>query len=53
MDWLLNNGTFQRRVLEMRRDELTCGSVLCGDYGIKQVDEPFIHDADDREEWSI
>ncbi|ERF69333.1 hypothetical protein EPUS_04038 [Endocarpon pusillum Z07020] len=27
--------------------------VLCGDYGIKQIDEPFIHDADDRDEWSI
>jgi hypothetical protein len=28
-------------------------SVLCGDQGIKQIDEPFIHDTDDTEEWSI
>jgi hypothetical protein len=34
--------------------ELTwADSILCGDYGIKQIDEPFIHDTDDKEEWAI
>lgn len=28
-------------------------SILCGEYGIKQIDEPFIHAADDKEEWAI
>jgi vacuolar protein sorting-associated protein 18 len=27
--------------------------VLCGDLGIKQVDEPFIRDGDDTGEWAI
>ena len=53
MVWSLNNGRLHPiRLLE--GDKLTWyGSVLCGDYGIKQIDEPFIHDADDRDEWSV
>lgn len=27
--------------------------ILCGDHGIKQIDEPFIHGGDDMEEWAV
>lgn len=31
-----------------------CGfSILCGDYAIKQIDEPFVSEADDHDEWAI
>lgn len=32
---------------------LTIGSILCGDYAIKRVDEPFIHPGDDVAEWAL
>ena len=28
-------------------------SILCGDLAIKSIEEPFISDADDSEEWAI
>lgn len=28
-------------------------SILCGDLAIKQIEEPFVSDADDGEEWAI
>lgn len=28
-------------------------SILCGDLAIKAIEEPFISDADDGEEWAI
>lgn len=27
--------------------------ILCGDYAIKQIDEPFVNEADDHNEWAI
>jgi len=42
----------QKRVQEL--DALVAEQcVLCGDLGIKQIDEPFIHQEDDLEAWSI
>lgn len=28
-------------------------SILCGDYAIKKIDEPFIHLRDDVAEWAL
>ena len=28
-------------------------SILCGDFAIKLIDEPFVADADDKDEWSL
>ena len=28
-------------------------SVLCGDYGIKQIDEPFIHANEQTDDWTV
>ena len=28
-------------------------SILCGDLAIKSIEEPFVTDADDVEEWAI
>ena len=28
-------------------------SILCGDLAIKSIDEPFVTDDDDTEEWAI
>lgn len=28
-------------------------SILCGEYGIKQIDEPFVHATDNADEWAI
>jgi hypothetical protein len=54
MDWLQKLG----RWLHFSLSGAACGltlsdSILCGDYGIKQIDEPFLHDTDDTEAWVI
>lgn len=28
-------------------------SILCGDYAIKLIEEPFVSDADDPNEWAL
>ncbi|KAH0846500.1 hypothetical protein AYO21_10147 [Fonsecaea monophora] len=44
----------QRQKLVAELDGLVAEQcVLCGDLGIKQVDEPFIHEDDDVEAWAI
>lgn len=44
----------QRQKLVAELDGLVAEQcVLCGDLGIKQVDEPFIHDEDDVDAWAI
>jgi hypothetical protein len=38
----------------MGRDvELTVNSILCSDFAIKRIDEPFVLDSDDRNEWAL
>lgn len=54
MAWLRNLGRTSSCVRRGRiTTDISCDSVLCGDYGIKQIDEPFIRDTDDKEEWAI
>jgi vacuolar protein sorting-associated protein 18 len=44
----------QRQKLVAELDGLVAEQcVLCGDLGVKQVDEPFIHDGDDTAAWAI
>lgn len=44
----------QRQKLVQELDGLVAEQcVLCGDLGIKQIDEPFIHQGDDVEAWAI
>ncbi|KIW27190.1 uncharacterized protein PV07_06952 [Cladophialophora immunda] len=44
----------QRQKLVAELDGLVAEQcVLCGDLGIKQIDEPFIHEGDDVEAWAI
>jgi vacuolar protein sorting-associated protein 18 len=44
----------QRQNLVAELDGLVAEQcVLCGDLGIKQIDEPFIHDGDDVAAWAI
>lgn len=44
----------QRQKLVAELDGLVAEQcVLCGDLGIKQIDEPFIHAGDDVEAWAI
>ena len=33
--------------------DLWGGSILCGDFAIKLIDEPFVSDTDDKEEWAL
>ena len=28
-------------------------SILCGEYAIKQIDEPFVTEADNKDEWAL
>lgn len=28
-------------------------SILCSDYAIKKIDEPFVKDDDDKNEWAL
>ena len=44
-----------RRERESRElDALVAQScILCGEFAIKQIEEPFVTDADDKDEWSI
>lgn len=28
-------------------------SILCGDYAIRMIDEPFVSEADDHNEWAL
>lgn len=39
----------------MDHEDITdmCFSILCGDLAIKQIEEPFVDDADNAEEWAI
>lgn len=32
---------------------LTSPSILCNDFAIKLIEEPFIANSDDRNEWSV
>ena len=44
----------QRQKLVAELDGLVAEQcVLCGELGIKQIDEPFIHDGDDADAWAI
>ncbi|KAI1617992.1 Pep3/Vps18/deep orange family-domain-containing protein [Exophiala viscosa] len=44
----------QRQKLVQELDGLVAEQcVLCGDLGIKQIDEPFVHAGDDTEAWAI
>ena len=28
-------------------------SILCGDFAIKLIDEPFVHETDANDEWAV
>ena len=44
----------QRQQLIQELDGLVAEQcVLCGDLGIKQIDEPFVRETDDQSEWAI
>ncbi|RMZ89125.1 hypothetical protein DV736_g3647, partial [Chaetothyriales sp. CBS 134916] len=44
----------QRQKLVAELDALVAEQcVLCGDIGIKQIDEPFVKDTDSAEEWAV
>jgi hypothetical protein len=57
MGWWLLPGEFPFSVCcgeLMGRDvELTVNSILCSDFAIKRIDEPFVLDSDDRNEWAL
>ena len=39
----------------LSRDVLTLcvNSILCSEYAIKRIDEPFVKDNEDKEEWAL
>ena len=53
MLWLLVNGKRSPSVERSFSDIAPVNSILCGDLAIKAIEEPFISDADDGEEWAI
>jgi hypothetical protein len=34
-------------------DEVWLNSILCSDFAIKRIDEPFVVDGDDKDEWAL
>ena len=54
MPWLLVNGKVLGLSVEQSSSDIEfVNSILCGDLAIKAIEEPFISDADDGEEWAI
>jgi hypothetical protein len=51
MDWwlVLGKSPFDNQPIV----ELTSGSILCSDFAIKRIDEPFVLPTDDRNEWAL
>ena len=53
MRWLLDNGESDTPARTYRFFMLILNSILCGDIAIKSIEEPFISETDDQEEWAI
>ncbi len=34
-------------------DQLIRSSILCSEFAIKRIDEPFVRDSDDKNEWAL
>ena len=54
MRWLRDSGEFVFGARLSWFCMLTVGnSILCGDIAIKSIEEPFVTETDDQEEWAI
>jgi hypothetical protein len=40
-------------LFELRRELIVENSILCSDFAIKRIDEPFVLPTDDRNEWAL
>lgn len=40
-------------MLSLRCDVNDENSILCSDYAIRRINEPFIKDDDDKDEWAL
>ena len=49
----LSTGVKRERMIRELDDLVAEACILCGDYGIKQIDAPFITGQDNAEEWAI
>ncbi|KAI5296998.1 hypothetical protein KEM55_005293, partial [Ascosphaera atra] len=43
----------KEKAIQELDDVIAEACILCGEYAIKQVEEPFLTDADDKNEWAI
>jgi len=56
MLWLLLLGEFtlcKQFMQNLRCDANDENSILCSDYAIRRINEPFIKDDDDKDEWAL
>ena len=49
----LTTGVKREKKIRELDDMIAEACILCGDYGIKQIDAPFISEHDNAEEWAI
>lgn len=49
----LSTGVKREQMIRELDDVVAEACILCGDYGIKQVDAPFVTEQDQAEEWAI
>jgi vacuolar protein sorting-associated protein 18 len=49
----LSTGVKREKMIRELDDLVAEACILCGDYGIKQIDAPFITAHDNAEEWAI
>lgn len=49
----LSTGTKREQIIRELDGLIAEACILCGDYGIKQIDEPFVHATDNAEEWAL
>jgi vacuolar protein sorting-associated protein 18 len=49
----LSTGAKREKMIRELDDLVAEACILCGDYGIKQIDAPFITEHDNAEEWAI
>ena len=49
----LSTGVKRERMIQELDDLVAEACLLCGDYGIKQIDAPFVTEHDNAEEWAI
>ena len=49
----LSSGVKRERMIRELDDLVAEACILCGEYGIKQIDAPFVTEHDNAEEWAI